>query len=170
MSERTKEYNPMRHSIVQALNGGWCQYEADDFIEAIFDKVLEEIRRVHWNVYQHQWEPTWHGDKVEDPHIPGIEFVRYYDGCPCEDDDEHKPECRHAKPNFKHEDVEFRWYKWPGRGMSTNKDWTAQEWRDWLTRCLATVRAFDADVLSEADRERRDHLQVWFREKYGATA
>lgn len=137
------EYNPIQHSIVQATVGVWCQYECDDFIEALFDKILAEVTRAHWNVYQHSWGPSWHYDEVEDPMIPSIAFVRYYDGCECENESEHRPECRHAHPNFQHEDVQFRWYKYPGRGMSTNKNWTADEWRAWFDRCVGTIQAFE---------------------------
>lgn len=153
------EYDPLRHSIVQATTGTWCKYDCDDFIEALFMAILEEVKRVHWNVYQHQWAPSWHGDAIEDPEIPGILFTRYYDGCACEDEEEHSPDCRHAKPNFQHEDVQFRWYKYPGRGMSTNKEWSSDEWRAWFQRCLATVRAFEGDHMSDADSERHDSLR-----------
>lgn len=162
----TESYNPLNHSVVQAVSGTWCSYEADDFIEALFMAILKEIKRVHWNVYQHSWGPSWHADEIEDPEITGILFTRYYDGCKCEDEPEHRPDCRHAKPNFQHEDVQFRWYKYPGRGMSTNKDWTPTEWRDWFGRCLNTVKAFEGDHYSEANRARREQLQASLRERY----
>lgn len=162
----SEPYNPLKHSIVQAVSGTWCRYEADDFVGALFSAILDEIDRVHWNVYQHKWSPTWHGDSVDNPEIPGISFTRYYDGCPCEDEPEHRPECRHARPNFQHEDVQFRWYKWPGRGMSTNKDWTADEWRAWFGRCLKTVRAFDAEPSITKAMKRREVLRAEFDLKY----
>jgi hypothetical protein len=78
------EYNPLNHSVVQACYGAWSRYECDDFIEALLDSILDRIVTVHWNVYQHQWGPTWHADEVEDPMIDGIGFVRYYqDRCDC---------------------------------------------------------------------------------------
>lgn len=162
----TGRYNPLQHSVVQAVTGTWCEYECDDFIEALFMAILDEMKRVHWNVFQHSWKPSWHGDSIEDPEIPGISFVRYYDGCPCEDEPEHRPECRHAKPNFQHEDVQFRWYKYPGRGMSTNKNWTSDEWRAWLGRCMKTIRAFDTQSLSEADLLRCARLRKSLRERH----
>lgn len=162
-----EEYNPLQHSVVQAFMGGvWCHYACDDFIEALFDKVLDEIKRVHWNVYQHQWGPSWHYDQIEDPYIPGILFTRYYDGCECEDEPRHAPECRHVRPNFQHEDVQFRWYKYPGRGMSTNKDWTPEEWRAWLLRCLTTIKEFEGEHLSEGRRERDERLRAQLRARY----
>lgn len=169
----TEEYNPLQHSIVQASVGTWCRYSVDAFVEALFSAILEEITRVHWNVYQHRWGPSWHADEIEDPMIDGIQFTRYYDGCPCEDEDEHRPECRHAKPNFQHEDVQFRWYKYPGRGMSTNKEWTSDEWRAWFQRCLDTVRSFDdKDVIPSLGtptidgRRKREYMRKRLEERY----
>lgn len=162
-----KEYNPLEHSVVQAFMGGvWCQYSCDDFVEALLSAILAEIKRVHWNIYQHQWGPSWHYDQVEDPCIDGILFTRYYDGCKCEDEPQHFPECRHVRPNFQHEDVQFRWYKYPGRGMSTNKDWTPEEWRAWFARCLSTIQAFEGEHLSEGNRERQERLRAQLRARY----
>jgi hypothetical protein len=159
------DYNPLDHSVVQAVKGTWCRYDVPDYVEALFDKILGEIGRVHWNVYQHKWGPSWHSDEVEDPEIPGIAFVRYYDGCACEDEDEsgHRPDCRHSKPNFQHEDVQFRWYKYPGRGMSTNKEWTAEEWVAWFERCLQTVKVFEGDHLDSEARRQTEILRDRFR-------
>lgn len=164
--KRSEEYNPLDHSIVQATVGTWCRYECDDFIEAIFMSVLKEIERVHWNVYQHKWGPSWHADEIEDPEIAGIQFTRYYDGCSCEDEDEHRPECRHSRPNFQHEDVQFRWYKWPGRGMSTNKDWAADDWRMWHSRCLETIRSFEGDHYSDANHDRHQQLRASLKSRF----
>lgn len=169
----TEEYDPIQHSVVHAVTGVWCRYSADDFVEALFSAILDEIKRVHWNVFQHQWGPSWHADQVEDPMIPGISFVRYYDGCECEDESEHRPDCRHSKPNFQHEDVQFRWYKYPGRGMSTNKDWSADEWRAWFGRCLATIRQFEREdqiqglgFPDSVGRHKREALQAALRRRY----
>ena len=72
------KYDPLNHSIVQTLFGKHEEYECDDFIEAVLDNVLAEIKRVHWNIYQHEWSSTWHGDDdISDPCIPGVEFNRY---------------------------------------------------------------------------------------------
>lgn len=163
--KQSAEYNPLKHSIVQAAYGTWLRFECDDFVEALLDKILEEIKRVHWNVYQHQWEVTWHGDSIEDPEIPGIIFTRYYDGCPCEDEPEHRPDCRHMRPNLQFEDVMFSWYKYPGRGMSSNKDWSSDEWRSWFDRCLKQIRKFDYKM-TEADFKRCEKLRASLRERF----
>lgn len=166
----SNEYNPLQHSIVQASVGTWCRYECDDFIEALLMAILAEITRVHWNIYQHSWGASWHADEIEDPEIPGIQFTRYYDGCECEDEPEHRKDCRHARPNFQHEDVQFRWYKYPGRGMSTNKEWNAEEWRAWFQRCLATIRSFESVDMethySAENQKRQDALRQSLRDRF----
>lgn len=157
-----KEYNPVDHSIVQASFGSWEQFECDDFIEALLHAILEEIKRVHWNLYQHSWDPTWNGDAVYDPEIPGIGFVRYYDNdCECEDGT-----CRQCKPNFEFGGVKFKWYKWPGRGMSCNKSWSPSEWKDWFDSCIKHVTSFDVHELSKEDTMRRAKMRLEFVEKY----
>lgn len=164
----TESYNPLNHSIVQATTGTWCEYECDPYVEALLDALLDEIRRVHWNVYQHQWGPSWHYDEIEDPEIPGILFTRYYDGCPCEDEPEHRPDCRHARPNFQFEDVQFRWYKYPGRGMSTTKEWNAEQWRTWFMRCRDKIREFDDSKMEDSDlwHERNERLRAALQARF----
>ena len=168
----SEEYNPLNHSVIQACYGNWEKFEADDFFDALFMAILEEIKRVHWNVYQHQWEPSWHGDEVRDPEIEGIAFVRYYqDLCDCgwdEDGDEnHKGNCIGLRPNFEFDGVKVSWYKWPGRGMSTNKDWSPAEWKDWFDKCMTHVRAFERSRhdyrLTKAEENR---VRKAFYEKY----
>ncbi|MEW6016449.1 MAG: hypothetical protein AB1760_00080 [Pseudomonadota bacterium] len=52
---------------------------------------------------------------------PDFEMRSYYWGdCICEGDTVN-PDCRACKPNFKFKDIEIRWYKHPGRGMSVNR-------------------------------------------------
>jgi hypothetical protein len=50
--------------------------------------------------------------------------------------------------------------------MSTNKDWSADEWRSWHARCLAHVTAFEGDHYSEENERRQDALRIIIREKY----
>mgnify|MGYP001558513855 CR=1 FL=1 len=58
----------------------------------------------------------------------------------------HKSTCASVLPNFKFEDVEIRWYKHPGRGMSVNKNMSDTEWAEWLNRCIATIRKADIEI------------------------
>lgn len=161
-------YNPLDHSAVQACFGSWYEYECDDFISALLSYILDKVKMVHWNVYQHEWSPDWHGDKVEDPEIPGIQFTRYYDSCSCPDENDgiHLDECRHSKPNFSFNGVGIKWYKYPGRGMSTNKDYNPYEWKEWFNVCLEKVREFDNSHCrtNEEEMKRREVIEeFWTR-------
>lgn len=116
--------------IGQALFG--CptgQYECPRWIGALLNDILSEIERVFWNRNQKEW------DGYEDPEIDGIEFRKYWWG------DEDAPEA--ALPNFKFENVEIRWYKYPGRGMSVNVELTHLEWCEWFDRCIALIQKSD---------------------------
>ena len=111
--------------IGQAVYGNpWGEFKASLQVEAFLAYILVEIERVFWNKNQKEW------DRYEDPKIPNIEYRPYYWG-----EDEEM-----AKPNFKFEDVEIRWYKYPGRGMSVNKEMTDKEWHQWRYRCIDTIR------------------------------
>ena len=46
-------------------------------------------------------------------------------------------------PNFEFQDVRIYWYKYPGRGMSTNKNWTPNRWAKWMIECLDVIRKCD---------------------------
>ena len=140
-----EEYNPIHHSIVQGLirNEPHEQYEATEFHEALLFAIAREIGRVHYNRYQSPWD-RW----SDDPHIPGIQWRRYVYDCDCPDTGDgfiprHLEECVLCQPNFGFEDVRFNWYKNPGRGMSVNKDWSAEDWHGWFLRCLANIKEFD---------------------------
>jgi hypothetical protein len=102
-------------------------YELPGHAHAMLAYIVKEIKRVYWNNNQEQWDE-------ENPGLGGIEYRRYYWG-----DDE----LESAKPNFKFKDVEVRWYKHFGRGMSTNVQKSPDEWVRWFNECLELVRSYD---------------------------
>lgn len=68
--------------------------------------------------------------------------------CDCGQDDRwrnwaeahsHSPTCRVVLPNFRCGDVEVRWYKYIGRGMSVNREVSREEWREVFARCFASI-------------------------------
>jgi len=61
--------------------------------------------------------------------------------------DRHEPTCGTMLPNFVACGAEIRWYKHPGRGMSTNVDWTEKRWRLWLDETLRIIRDHESKVL-----------------------
>ena len=137
-------YDPLNHSIVQAMTGEKHEaYEATDFHEALLFAIAREIGRVHYSRYQTSWD-RW----SDDPHIPGIQWRSYITDCGClEENDsfipQHAEDCPAIQPNFGFAGVEFRWYKYPGRGMSVSKILSATEWASWFISCIAKIREFD---------------------------
>lgn len=119
-------------SLGQVFNGtqAWSQFDLPEYVTALFFAIKGEIERVYWNRHQHEW------DGYENPGIPGIAWKLYYWG-----DDEAEV----AAPNFTFEDVEIRWYKYPGRDMSCNKEWKPEQWVVWFDRCMATIRRTEAN-------------------------
>jgi len=68
--------------------------------------------------------------------------------CDCGQDDlwqkwvsthHHDPSCGEVRPNFRCGDVEVRWYKYIGRGMSTNSELSRDEWRGVFAVCRASL-------------------------------
>lgn len=53
----------------------------------------------------------------------------------------HAPDCKLMQPNFKFGEVEIRWYKHVGRGMSANVDWDEMRWRKWFADCFIAINA-----------------------------
>jgi hypothetical protein len=146
MTQDHKPYNALEHSVVQALitNDTTEAYEATDFHEALLFAIAREIGRVHLSRYQTSWN-RW----SDDPHIPGIRWHRYVYDCGCPEDGDnfiprHEEDCPTAQPNFQFENVCFRWYKNPGRGMSVNVVMADSEWRAWFDRCITKIREFEA--------------------------
>ena len=125
--------NRYKPEIGQALFGNPTEkYALPDYAEALLMALLDEIGRVYSNVYQVSW------DQTEEPNIPGITFHPYWWG---EDDDPGA-----LLPNFAFDGVEIRWYKYPGRGMSCNRNMISIEWTKWFSKCLAVIRAADENV------------------------
>ena len=135
----SKQYEP---ELGQRCYGNpWNTYEVTDFIEALFWYILKEAGRVHGNITQnHRSDGLLHQlyeSGVNGIHVGPVLFRTYQ----WVNHDLH-PEVAEL-PNFVFEDVEIRWYKHPGRGMSTNKDWKPEEWIEWFDRCLKALRDLD---------------------------
>jgi hypothetical protein len=125
----SKRYEP---EIGQACFGNaYGEFDAGDLGDACVTLILYEIERVFWNTRQKQW------DRFDDPGIEGIEYHSYYWG-----DDEEEA----AKPNLAGFGLEVRWYKHPGRGMTTNIEIEANGWSDWLDAMLTAIRAADVRI------------------------
>ena len=102
------------------------EHACPHWVDALVKELLSEIGRVFWNENQREW------NGFEDPKITGIEFRPYYWG---EDEDEA------AKSNFKHGDIEVRWYKHPGRSTSLNVEATPEVIISWFESALDAIHA-----------------------------
>jgi hypothetical protein len=132
----SKEYNALDHSVVQALlkPDATQRYEADAFIEALLRGIVHELERVYWNWNQEQLNNREDWEFLE---IPGFEYRRY-----CWTDD--PGEC--ARPNMKFGAVIIDWYKYLGRGMSVNVDWSALQWKSWFNDVLKALSMYDVCI------------------------
>ena len=101
------------------------EFEVPEHGRALLLYLLSEIGRVYWNREQ----KTWDLPAMPDPKIPGLQ-VRPFNWA---DDN--------ALPNFVFGDVEIRWYKHPGRGLSCNRDLDASAWIKWFGECLSAIQA-----------------------------
>ncbi len=61
--------------------------------------------------------------------------------------DHHLPTCSPQQPNLKFGEVIVNWYKYLGRGTSTNVDWTEREWRVWFDDVIAAISEWDEITL-----------------------
>jgi hypothetical protein len=126
----------------QALFGNpVSEYSCPDWVTALIKDMLDDLEMHHGNYHQHtadyfnenpfldvccRWEDTYFYE------VGGITFRRYYWG-----DDEVEAE----KPNFSFGEVEIRWYKYPGRGMTTNVKWKKPHlWVGWFERFAKELR------------------------------
>lgn len=100
-------------------------YPTEEFIDALVIYLLEEIRRVYWNVHQKEW------NEYEELHWEGMEY-RPFDWS---DPEEYKPNLK-----FAHSSQEIRWYKYPMRGGTFTIPFSPQEWQDWFEEALETIR------------------------------
>jgi len=122
-----------------------ARYRATDFQTALLFAIASEIGRVHHNRYQTSWD-RWD----DDPHIPGIHWRRYRYDCDCTEAKDFLPQhvaaCCEGAPHFAFEDVDFEWYKYPGRDMTVSREMHTSAWVAWFDRCLKVIRSFDAHV------------------------
>jgi len=104
------------------------EYEVSEVGKACVEHILKEVSRTFWNNNQKEW------DTYVSPEFESIDIQPYYWG----DDEELK-----KRPNLKFGDVEIRWYKHPGRGLSVNKPMTPDDWHLWLNAVIEAIRKQD---------------------------
>ena len=124
-----EKYVPELGQLV--FGGPYGMFEMSEYAITMFKFLLWEIERVVSNR-----DRCVHWNRIEDPKIPGIEWHPY-------SSNEDSP--NYGKPNFKFGEVEIQWYKYPGRGMSCNVDWSPNQWAEWFDKCLACIRAVGSE-------------------------
>ena len=120
------DYEP---TIAQAVFGQPTQqFECPDILEAALTMLRHEMQRVLWNLKQGEVDPFGNGGESFD--CGEMSVCAYYWG------DEKQ------LWNFRHpaSDIEVSWYKYFGRGMSVNREVTADEAATLLRACMAIMK------------------------------
>jgi hypothetical protein len=102
--------------------------------------VIKEIDRVYWNTQQESFD----SDEMETTTIASQLFAPMAIRAYCWEDE---PEDSNAWVNLEFEDVRIFWYKHCGRGMSTDRDLSRDQWIDWFDQCLNHVKMKDLEWL-----------------------
>lgn len=121
-------------SLGQMVFGNrWGDHELSLIGHAAFFYLMDQIAMAVWNRDQQEWE------RREDPEIEGVTWrPHWWDDCNCKD-----ATCRACLPNFECCGVALRWYKYPMRGMSADRQISPDEWARWLGEALEVVRKAD---------------------------
>ena len=112
----------------------------NEFLNAILEAIENEWLRVMWNIHQKEYDdqnPWRNTGNVEGYKNPTFEVHAYDWGWDYEDDNKPQP------INFKWRDLETTWYKYCGRGLSTNRPTTHDELALMLKECLESLRKED---------------------------
>lgn len=118
------------------------QFAVPDYVDALINALLREFSITYWNHLQEIFPMDEGGsyrpelDNVAYPvlDVPGLQVRSFWWG---DEDDEFQA----GLPNFAFDDVEIRWYKHPGRGMSANVEKDPAGWVSWFDRALDAIRS-----------------------------
>jgi hypothetical protein len=109
------------------------QYEGSELLDAALRAISNELDRVMWNIEQKEYSSPFDntGNQFECDTFKAHAYSW--------NDEEDQPW------NFKWRDVEVSWYKWSGRGLSTNKPLAPDLISEMLDDCLAAVRRHEKE-------------------------
>ena len=112
-----------------------------EFINAILEAIENDWLRVMWNIHQEEYDDQnpWRNTGNVKGYKNDTFEVHAYDWSWDYDDSSDQPQ----PYNFKWRDLEICWYKWCGRGISTNRPTTHDELALMLKECLASLRRED---------------------------
>ena len=129
-------------------------------VSALMFDIRSELDRVYGNVNQRRWR----NDECGCPSAPlGIEGMKWEQPSPDDDMD--------CSGSFTFDGVTVGWYKWLGRGMSSDAERTPAEWVAWFDRVIDACDLFEergheipaeeANQPGSADRQ-CSKCQRWF--------
>lgn len=108
----------------------------------------EELERQRYKTYSKKWVRRVDQWALENGWEHGFEGSGVHCDCPRQQELEqfagensHAPQCPAILPNFRCGDLEIRWYKYIGRGMSVNRQVTREELQGVFRRCEESLRA-----------------------------
>jgi hypothetical protein len=74
--------------------------------------------------------------------------------------DYHLPSCSPSLPNLRFEGVEINWYKYIGRGMSTNVDWYPDRWVKWFNKALTVIGLYNVCMQPRHQKMRDEDAEI----------
>lgn len=124
------KYEP---ELGQAVLGQpYQKYIVKPYIEAALAMLKEELNRIMWNITQKKYDSPFSNT--------GNEFkCDTFEVCAYSwDEDVEQPY------NFKWKDVLISWYKYLGRSISVNREFTPDECSVMLIECLNALKSYEA--------------------------
>lgn len=107
------------------------RFAVSEIVIAALAAIDTELSRVMWNIEQREYASPF-GNTGNEFQCPEFKVEAY-----SWNDDYEQPF------NFKWRDLEISWYKWFGRGTSSNVEITPDRASEMLDSCLAAVRAYE---------------------------
>lgn len=128
-------------------------HEVSDLTEAALSYLFQRAATI---VMNHTQEEFYLGSNCNSKLFTATFLVRDYCWCDCR---EHPDVC---PPNFQYGDYKLNWYKHFGRGMSANKELSADEVEDMLLECLGCIDDTEV-VMSENPGRKLKYGEVWYQ-------
>lgn len=124
------QYEP---ELGQALYGQPIkEFAVSELVEACLQSISYELDRVMGNLGNRDWSSPFENSG----NVPGFVCPTFSTHAYSWGDDE-------QPYNFKWGGVEISWYKWSGRGLSSNVEITPDMASKMLDECLAAVREYE---------------------------
>ena len=110
------------------------QYDCPEYVEALLNQIRYELDRIMWNKYQKEYSSPFSntGNKFKNK---TFRVEAYSWG-----------EDTKQKYNFKWKNIEIRWYKYNGNGMSINCKITPYKAVTMMNDCLRSLRKMEKDI------------------------